>query len=50
MSEAVMDSAGQAEPEGKAGVVSDFSRDKQVFPVPWGKAFRQGSAWRLPAS
>ena len=26
------------EPEGTAGVVNDFARDKQVFGVPWGKA------------
>ena len=32
MSEAV------AEPQGGAGVVHDWSRDKQVFGVPWGKA------------
>lgn len=32
MSEAV------AEPQGGAGVVQDWSRDKQVFGVPWGKA------------
>jgi cytochrome c oxidase subunit 3 len=38
MSEAVMDSDAAVEPEGTAGVVNDFSRDKQVFGVPWGKA------------
>jgi cytochrome c oxidase subunit 3 len=38
MSEAVMDHAGTLEPGGKKGVVHDFARDKQVFPVPWGKA------------
>ena len=32
MSEAVMD------PTGTRGVVHDFSRDKQAFGVPWGKA------------
>ncbi len=32
MSEAV------AEPQGSAGVVHDWSRDKQVFGMPWGKA------------
>ena len=35
MSEAV---AGTLEPGGKKGVVHDFARDKQVFPVAWGKA------------
>ena len=30
--------AGTLEPQGKDGVVHDFARDKQVFPVPWGKA------------
>jgi cytochrome c oxidase subunit 3 len=38
MSEAVMDNEAAVEPEGTAGVVNDFSRDKQVFGVPWGKA------------
>jgi cytochrome c oxidase subunit 3 len=38
MSEAVMHSEAVIEPDGKAGVVNDFSRDKQVFGVPWGKA------------
>ena len=38
MSEAVMDSEAAVEPSGTAGVVNDFSRDKQVFGVPWGKA------------
>ena len=38
MSEAVMDSEAAVEPSGSAGVVNDFSRDKQVFGVPWGKA------------
>jgi cytochrome c oxidase subunit 3 len=37
MSEGVMDSTA-AEPVGGAGVVHDWSRDKQVFGVPWGKA------------
>ena len=32
MTEAVL------EPTGTKGVVSDFSRDKQAFGVPWGKA------------
>ena len=36
MSEAVMDSVAQA--PGLPGVAGDFSRDKQVFGVPWGKA------------
>ena len=36
MSEAVMDNA--AEAPGLKGVSGDFSRDKQVFGVPWGKA------------
>jgi len=36
MSEAVMDSV--AEAPGLKGVTGDFSRDKQVFGVPWGKA------------
>ncbi len=27
-----------AEPQGSAGVVHDWSRDKQVFGMPWGKA------------
>ena len=38
MSEAVMDSEAAVEPTGMAGVVNDYSRDKQVFGVPWGKA------------
>jgi len=38
MSEAVMDNEAAVEPEGTAGVVNDFARDKQVFGVPWGKA------------
>jgi len=41
MSEAVIENApAEVEPElsGKKGVVHDFSRDKQVFGVPWGKA------------
>ena len=38
MSEAVADKSGTLEPQGGAGVSHDFSRDKQVFPVPWGKA------------
>ena len=36
MSEAVMDSLAAA--PGMQGVAGDFSRDKQVFGVPWGKA------------
>ncbi|MCH7833877.1 MAG: heme-copper oxidase subunit III family protein [Proteobacteria bacterium] len=38
MSEAVMESAAAAVPVGTHGVTHDFSRDKQVFGVPWGKA------------
>ena len=38
MSEAVMDPAGEVEPQGTKGVVHDFARDKQVFGMPWGKA------------
>jgi cytochrome c oxidase subunit 3 len=38
MSEAVVEAGVRAEPEGTRGVTFDFSRDKQVFPVPWGKA------------
>ena len=38
MSEAVIEDATAVEPEGNKGVVHDFSRDKQVFGVPWGKA------------
>ena len=38
MSETTIDSAAINEPEGTDGVVHDFSRDKQVFGVPWGKA------------
>jgi len=37
MSEAVLDS-GATEAQGTQGVVDDWSRDKQVFGVPWGKA------------
>ena len=37
MSEAVLDSGAQ-EASGKKGFVEDWSRDKQVFGVPWGKA------------
>ena len=37
MSEAVLDNA-TAEPRSSNAVVDDFSRDKQVFGVPWGKA------------
>jgi cytochrome c oxidase subunit 3 len=37
MSEAVLDNA-TAEPQSSNAVVEDFSRDKQVFGVPWGKA------------
>ena len=36
MSEAVAQNV--AEPPGLKGVANDFSRDKQVFGVPWGKA------------
>ena len=36
MSEAVLDSG--AEASGKQALVEDWSRDKQVFGVPWGKA------------
>ena len=36
MSEAVLDSG--AEAPGAKGLVNDWSRDKQVFGVPWGKA------------
>ncbi|MDX1509162.1 MAG: cytochrome c oxidase subunit 3, partial [Woeseiaceae bacterium] len=38
MSEAVMDSSGEVEPQGTRGVAHDFGRDKQVFGMPWGKA------------
>jgi len=38
MSEAVVDSATAVAPQGGAGVVHDWSRDKQVFGMPWGKA------------
>jgi cytochrome c oxidase subunit 3 len=37
MSEAVLDNA-TTEPQSSNAVVEDFSRDKQVFGVPWGKA------------
>jgi cytochrome c oxidase subunit 3 len=37
MSEAVLDSA-TTEPQSSNAVAEDFSRDKQVFGVPWGKA------------
>ena len=37
MSEAVLDS-GAEEAQGPQGLVDDWSRDKQVFGVPWGKA------------
>ena len=37
MSEAVLDSTAEEAP-GKKGLVEDWSRDKQVFGVPWGKA------------
>jgi cytochrome c oxidase subunit 3 len=37
MSEAVLDSGAEEAP-GKEGLVEDWSRDKQVFGVPWGKA------------
>ena len=36
MSEAVLDNT--AEPQGSNAIVDDFSRDKQVFGLPWGKA------------
>ena len=36
MSEAVLDSGVEA--TGTKGVVDDWSRDKQVFGMPWGKA------------
>ena len=32
------DSIGVTAPQGLQGVVSDWSNDKQAFPVPWGKA------------
>ncbi len=38
MSDTTIDSGALNEPEGKQGVVHDFSRDKQVFGMPWGKA------------
>jgi len=38
MSEAVATSTGEVLPAGTAGVVADFSADKQAFQVPWGKA------------
>jgi cytochrome c oxidase subunit 3 len=38
MSEAVATSTGEVLPGGAAGVVADFSADKQAFQVPWGKA------------
>ena len=38
MSEAVLSSGGEIEAPGTKGVADDFSRDKQVFGVPWGKA------------
>jgi cytochrome c oxidase subunit III len=38
MAEAAIEAGTTAEPAGKRGVTFDFSRDKQVFPVPWGKA------------
>jgi len=37
MSEAVLDNA-TAEPQSSNAIVEDFSRDKQVLGVPWGKA------------
>ena len=37
MSEAVVDNAAAAAP-GNSGFVEDWSKDKQVFGVPWGKA------------
>ena len=37
MSEAVLDNATEG-PQSSNAVVEDFSRDKQVFGVPWGKA------------
>ena len=38
MTETTIDSGVVPEPEGTKGVVNDFSRDKQVFGMPWGKA------------
>ncbi|MDZ7769182.1 MAG: cytochrome c oxidase subunit 3 [Woeseiaceae bacterium] len=38
MSEAALSSKGDILPQGGAGVVQDFSSDKQAFHVPWGKA------------
>jgi cytochrome c oxidase subunit 3 len=38
MSEAVATSTGEVLPGGAAGVVADFSADRQAFQVPWGKA------------
>ena len=38
MSEATIEGAPTLEPGGAEGVAHDFSRDKQVFGVPWGKA------------
>ncbi len=38
MSEAAMTDTGDVLPEGRSGVVADFSADKQAFHVPWGKA------------
>jgi cytochrome c oxidase subunit 3 len=37
MSEAVLDNA-TAKPQSSNAIVEDYSRDKQVFGVPWGKA------------
>ena len=38
MSDTALQPGATLEPDGKEGVVHDFSRDKQVFGVPWGKA------------
>ena len=38
MSEAVMTDTGDVLADADAGVVADFSADKQAFHVPWGKA------------
>ncbi|MDJ0940992.1 MAG: heme-copper oxidase subunit III family protein [Woeseiaceae bacterium] len=38
MSEAAIEGSPTLEPGGAEGVVHDFSRDKQVFGLPWGKA------------
>ena len=38
MSEALVSTGAELEAPGARGVADDFSRDKQVFGVPWGKA------------